>query len=102
MILSVTVGFAQGLASSDLIEAAANVKMIVLPLAGSVAGYELLPARWQWTMYWSPFYWSYKANMTILSKTANWSEVLLCAGMVMALSLCVYFAALPKIRKGLS
>lgn len=102
MILSVTVGFAQGLASSDLIEAAANVKMIVLPLAGSVAGYELLPARWQWTMYWSPFYWSYKANMTILSKTANWPEVLLCAGMVMALSLCVYFAALPKIRKGLS
>lgn len=102
MILSLVVGFVQGLASEDLMEAAANVKMIMLPIAGSVAGYELLSAKWQWTMYWSPFYWSYKANMMILSKTADWPTVLLCTGMVIVLSLAVYFISLPKIRKGLS
>ena len=102
MILSVIVGFLQGLASNDLIEAAANVKMIMLPVAVSVAGYELLADEWQWTMYWSPFYWSYRANMAILSKTAAWPDVLLCTGMVIALSMAVYLLALPKLRKGLS
>ena len=102
MILSLIVGFIQGLTSEDLIEAAANVKMIMLPIAGSIAGYELLSDKWQWTMYWSPFYWAYKANMAVLSKTADWSTVLLCTGMVIVLSLVVYLLALPKIRKGLS
>jgi len=53
-------------------------------------------------MYWSPFYWAYKANILILSKTADWGTVLLCAGMVVGLSLIVYFVSLPKLRKGLS
>ncbi len=60
MILSLVVGFIQGLTSEDLMEAAANVKMLFLPIAGSIAGYELLADKWQWTMYWSPFYWAYK------------------------------------------
>jgi len=102
MVLSLVVGFVQGLTSDDLMEAAANVKMLFLPIAGSVAGYELLADKWQWTMYWSPFYWAYKANLMILSKTADWPTVLLCTGMVIALSLCVYFIARPKIREGLS
>ena len=102
MILSLVVGFVQGLTSEDLMEAAASVKMLFLPIAGSVAGYELLADKWQWTMYWSPFYWAYKANLMILSKTADWPTVLLCTGMVIVLSLGVYFIARPKIREGLS
>jgi len=102
MILSLIIGFVQGLASDDIIEAATNVKMVFLPIAGSIVGYELLSDKWQWTMYWSPFYWAYKANDMILSKTADWPTVLFCTGMVLALSLAVYFLAKPKIRKGLS
>lgn len=102
LILSFTVGFLQGLASDDIIEAAANVKMIMLPAAGSIIGFELLAAKWQWTLYWSPFYWAYKANKLVLSKTADWGTVLFCSGMVLVLSLAVYVIAAPKIRKGLS
>ena len=102
LLLTFIVGFIQGLASDDVIEAAANVKMIMLPVAGSIAGYELLADKWQWTMYWSPFYWSYKANLLVLSKTADWPTILLCAGMVLILSLAVYFISKPKIRAGLS
>lgn len=102
LILSLVVGFIQGLASDDIIEAAANVKMIMIPIAGSIAGYELLSDKWQWTMYWSPFYWAYKANLLVLSKTADWPTILLCLGMVVLLSLIVYFLARPKIREGLS
>jgi len=102
LILALVVGFVQGLASDDVIEAAANVKMIMLPIAGSIAGYELLADKWQWTMYWSPFYWAYKANLLVLSKTADWPTILLCTGMVLVLSLVVYFLARSKIREGLS
>ncbi len=102
MILSFIIGFLQGISSADVIEAAGNVKLIVLPLAGSIAGYEFLADKWQWTMYWSPFYWAYKANNLILSKTADWGTVLLCTTMVIGLSLIVYLVALPRLRKGLS
>ncbi|MFC1971434.1 ABC transporter permease [Chloroflexota bacterium] len=102
MLLSFIIGFLQGLSSGDVIEAAGNVKMIFLPIAGSIAGYEFLAENWQWTMYWSPFYWAYKANISILSRTADWGTVLLCTGMVVGLSLIVYLIALPKLRKGLS
>jgi ABC-type multidrug transport system permease subunit len=102
MILSLVVGLLQGLYSGDVMEAASNVKMIFLPIAGSIAGYEFLADKWQWTMYWSPFYWAYKANISILSKTADWGTVLLSTAMVIGLSLIVYLVSLPKIRKGLS
>ncbi len=102
MILSLVVGFLQGLSSADVMEAAGSVKLLFLPIAGSIAGYQFLADKWQWTMYWSPFYWAYKANMLILSKTADWGTVLLCTAMVIGLSLIVYLVSLPKLRKGLS
>lgn len=102
MLLTLIVGFLQGLNSKDVIEAAGGFKAIFLPIAASVAGYELLADKWQWTMYWSPFYWGYKANDLILTNTAQWGTILLCVGMVLALSLAVYLVLLPRIRKGLS
>jgi len=102
MILSLVVGFLQGLSSEDIMEAAGSVKLLFLPIAGSIVVYELVADKWQWTMYWSPFYWAYKANTMILSKTADWGTVLLCTAMVIGLSLVVYLVSLPKIRKGLS
>ncbi len=102
MILSLVVGFLQGLSSEDIMEAAGSVKLLFLPIAGSIAVYELVADKWQWTMYWSPFYWAYKANILILSKTADWGTVLLSTAMVIGLSLIVYFVSLPKLRKGLS
>lgn len=102
MILTIVVGLLQGISSSDVIEAAAGVKMMMLPIAGSIAGYELLADKWQWTMYWSPFYWSYKANDRILSESAVWSEILLYTALVFIISMLVYILVMPKIRKGLS
>jgi ABC-type multidrug transport system permease subunit len=102
MILSFVVGFLQGLSSADVMEAAGNVKLLFFPAAGSIAGYEFLADKWQWTMYWSPFYWAYKANNLILSRTADWGTVLLSTAIVTGLSLVVYFVSFPKLRKGLS
>ncbi len=102
MILSLVIGFLQGINSEDFMEAAAGVKMLMLPIAGSIAGYELLSDKWQWTMYWSPFYWAYKANDLILAQTADWPTILLCTGLVVLSSAIVFILFLPRIRKGLS
>lgn len=101
-ILSMLIGFVQGLNSDDVMEAAAGVKMTMLPIAGSIIGYELLADKWQWTMYWSPFYWAYKASDLILSKSDDWLMVLMCTGITLGLSLIAYVVLMPKIRKGLS
>ncbi|MFC1861598.1 ABC transporter permease, partial [Chloroflexota bacterium] len=93
LILSLVIGLLQGLSSADVIEAAGSVKLLFLPIAGSIAGYEFLADKWQWTMYWSPFYWAYKANTMILSKTADWGTVLLSTAMVIGLSFIVYLVA---------
>lgn len=101
MVLSGIVGFLQGVHSNDIMEAAAGVKMLMLPIAGSIAGYELLGDTWQWTMYWSPFYWAYRANDLILSQNAQWSTILPYIGFIGIISGIVYLISMPKIRKGL-
>lgn len=71
-------------------------------MAGSIVGYMLLPSAWQWTMYWSPFYWSYKANDLILTNSGDWKTILLSTGIVIFITLLIYVVTMPKIRKGLS
>lgn len=102
MLLSFIIGFLQGLASDDVIEAAGGVKLILIPMAGSIVGYMLLASKWQWTMYWSPFYWAYKANDLILSNSGDWGTILLSIGVVILITGLIYVATIPKIRKGLS
>lgn len=100
-VLSMMIGFVQGLNSSDVMEAAGSVKLMFLPLAGSIAGYELVTGGWQALFYWSPFYWAYRANDMILSKTGEWQEMALSVGVIVVICAAVYALLAPRIRKGL-
>ena len=101
MVLAVFTGLCQGVISSDIIEAAAGVKMLMLPMIAAILIYELCSDFWQWTMWWNPFYWSYKASMTVLSGVANWGEVALWSALTLALSLAACRLLWPTIDKGL-
>ena len=100
-VLSMMIGFLQGLNSSDVMEAAGSVKLMFLPLAGSIAGYELVHSGWKVLFYWSPFYWAYKANDMILSQNDTWLELMICILIILAISSVVYVLMAPHIRKGL-
>ena len=100
-VLSMIIGFVQGVSSSDVMEAAGSVKLMFLPLAGSVAGYELVKGSWQICFYWSPFYWAYRANDLILSKSGQWTQLILYIAIILAICAAVYAAVSPRIRKGL-
>ena len=101
MVLAVFTGLCQGVISSDIIEAAAGVKMLMLPMIGAILIYELCSDFWQWTMWWNPFYWSYKASMTVLSGVANWGDVALWSALTLGLSLGACRLLWPTIDKGL-
>jgi len=100
-ILSLIIGFIQGLNSNDVMEAAGSVKLLFLPLAGSIAGYELLSGNWRIFFYWSPFYWAYNANEMILSKSGTWPQVVLSVGIILAICGAVYAVLAPRIARKL-
>jgi len=100
-ILSLLIGFIQGLNSSDVMEAAGSVKLLFLPMAGSIAGYEFVTGNWQIFFYWSPFYWAYKANDMILSKSGTWPQLILYVGIILAICGAVYAVLAPRIARKL-
>jgi fluoroquinolone transport system permease protein len=100
-LISLLLGFIQGIHSDDAMSAIAGLKLLILPLAASVIAIEILGDTWQKFFYWSPFYWAYKGNQAVLSQTGTWGEILFYTGMVLALSAVVYFFLAPRIRKGL-
>lgn len=100
-LLSLLVGFIQGLNNDDIMNAAGSIKLLFLPLIAGALAIELLADKWQKLFYWNPFYWAYKGNDAVLSQTGSWGEILFYSGMVLILSIVVYLFLAPKIRKGL-
>ena len=100
-ILSLLIGFIQGLNSDDAMEAAGSVKLMFLPMAGSIAGYEFVTGNWRIFFYWSPFYWAYRANDMILSKSGTWPQLILYIGIILVICGAVYALLAPRIVKGL-
>ena len=100
-ILSLLIGFIQGLNSDDFMEAAGSVKLLFLPMAGSIAGYEFVTGNWQIFFYWSPFFWAYKANDMILSKSGTWPQLILYIGIILVICGAVYVLLAPRIVRGL-
>jgi ABC-type multidrug transport system permease subunit len=100
-VLSMLIGFIQGINNDDVMSAAAGIKMLFLPLAAGVAAAEFLGDQWQFLAYWIPFYWTYKGNDAILSYSASWPQILIYTAIVLALCAAVYVYLPPKITKGL-
>ncbi len=100
-IMSILVGFIEGINNDDVMNAAGNMKMLFLPLFGSIAAEELLADKWQPLFYWIPFYWTYKGNALVLSNSGTWLDILKYSGIIIGISSVVFLILAPKIRKGL-
>ncbi|MCK8058722.1 MULTISPECIES: ABC transporter permease [unclassified Fusibacter] len=100
-IMSILIGFIEGINNDDVMNAAGNMKMLFLPLFGAIAGEELLADKWQVLFYWIPFYWTYKGNDLVLLNKGSWLDIIKYAGIVLGISAVVFVVLAPKIRKGL-
>ncbi|AQS53147.1 Inner membrane transport permease YbhR [Jeotgalibaca dankookensis] len=100
-LLSILVGFIQGLINTDIIGAAGSIKLLFLPLIAGVLAIEMLGDKWQKYFYWNPFYWAYKGNDLILSQIGTWRQILTYSIFILGLCAIVYVLLAPRIRKGL-
>lgn len=100
-IISILIGFIEGINNDDVMNAAGNMKMLFLPLGGAVAAIELLGDKWQPLFYWIPFYWTYKGNDLVLTNSGSWLDIIKYSGIVLGISAIAFIALAPKIRKGL-
>ncbi len=100
-MISIIVAFVIGLASSDYIEASGSVKMLMLPMIGSVVVYELVDPAWHFTVWWSPFYWAYRGITEVITGTAQWGSTLLYTTIIALISVGVFALSLKSIRKSL-
>lgn len=101
-LTSVTVGFAIGVETDNILGAISGMKMMFVPILGSVFGAIYLQERLQVLLYWSPFYWAFKILDKIILQTATWPEVFSAVGIIVALSAAVMLLLLKKIRRGLN
>ena len=98
-LISIIVAFVIGLSSTDYIEASGSVKMLMLPMIGSVLVYELTDPAWHWTVWWSPFYWAYRGITEIIQGTAQWGSTLIYAAIIVAISAGIFLLCVKRIRK---
>jgi len=61
----------------------------------------LLAERWQFVLYWSPFYWGYLNMNAILLGDATWGEVLRNSTIILVITGIVFAALRPRIARGL-
>ena len=101
-IISIIVSFVIGLSSSDFIEAAASIKMLMVPLLAGILVYELLNEKWHFTVYWNPFYWADKGITEIINKTSTWTGTLLYTGIIVAICVVVFAICKKNIKKHLN
>ena len=101
-LISIIVSFLIGLSSTDFIEAAASIKMLMVPLAAGILVYELMKEKWHFIVYWNPFYWAEKGMTEIINKTAVWSDIILYTGMITFLCALVFLACKKNIKKQLN
>ena len=100
-LISLVVGFIQGLANDDVMSAAGSIKLLFLPMYASILGINFLGDKWQKLFYWIPYYWSYKSFDKILSYSASWKDIGLYSGIILAISAVIYAFLVPMVRKGL-
>ena len=100
-IISILVGFIQGLNADDMMTAVAGIKMLMFPMGASVAVAAITAEKWHWTVWWSPFYWLFKGYNDVLGGVGTWPKTLMYTAIVLALSTLVYIYLAPRIRKGL-
>lgn len=100
--ISMIVSFAVGLASDDFIEAAASIKVLMVPLLIAVLVFELVSEKWHFTMWWNPFFWACKGLAEIMYGIASWSSIGLYSFIILVICFVVFILCKKKIRQNLN
>lgn len=101
LLSGLIIGFLIGVAAKDQIAAIGMMKFSFLPLLVSFAGSLFIPNKWQFFLWWSPFYWMYKAFDGVFNTQIGWGDFGINAGLTLMLSLVFLLIAKKRIKLGL-
>lgn len=101
-LISVVIGFSIGVTNDNILAGISSLKMMFLPVLGSIFGAIFLNVKWHPFLYWSPFYWAFKSMDAIILKEATWGMILVNSGIIMGISLLVFAGLSKKISRGLN
>ena len=101
-LISVIIGFGIGVTNDNLLGAISSMKMMFLPILGSVFGAIFLNSKWHVLLYWSPFYWAYDSLNSIILKVATWNQILINSGIIVLITAIVFALLSKRISKGLN
>ncbi len=98
----IIMGFVLGLVSPNQMAAAANMKVLFLPISITIIGAVMLPSSKHFLLWWSPFYWVYDGMTKIINDSATWGGGLLIDALgVTVITVIVYLMFRKKISQNL-
>lgn len=100
-LIGLIVGVLLGVINTDPLTAVAGLKVMMLPMSATILGALLLPDKWMPVLYWIPYYWTYQGVMDIIYKTSTWSSLIFNSGMIVILTIVVFFFLRKRIQAGL-
>lgn len=100
--ISMIIGFVIGIMNDEPISAIASMKMIFIPVMGSVFGAMYLSEKFIPFLYWSPFYWAYEAMNSIILNEATWSMIFKNCSIIIFITLLVFMMLKNRIKRGLN
>lgn len=101
-LISVIIGFGIGVTNDNLLGAISSMKMMFLPILGSVFGAIFLNSKWHVLLYWSPFYWAYDSLNSIILQVATWNQIIINSGIIILITAIVFALLNNRISKGLN
>ena len=101
-LISIIIGFVIGVVNDNPLSAISSMKVLFIPILGSIFGAIYLEQRLHFLLYWSPFYWAFDAMNSIILQEATWNHILLNCGIIVLITALIFAMLNKRIQRGLN